>query len=74
MLCLSYVYKLQRLDTVGDGMQPMCSALRTINPVCSVSVVLFFTEVTHVELYFHLKFSFVKVNYEEVPEIHLVLQ
>ena len=52
MLCLSYAYKLQRLNTIGNGRQPMCSAFRTVNPVCSVSTVLCCTEVTRVELYF----------------------
>jgi len=55
VLRLSYAYKLQRLNIIGNGRKPMCSALRTINPVCSVSVVLCCTEVTHLELYFHFK-------------------
>jgi len=55
VLCLSCAYKLQRLNIIGNGRHPMCSALKTVNPVCSVSVVLCHTEVTHLELYFHLK-------------------
>jgi hypothetical protein len=53
MLCLAY--KLQRLTTIGNGRQPVCSALMTVNPVCSVSTVLYCSEFTHVELYFNLK-------------------
>jgi hypothetical protein len=56
MLCLSYAHKLQRRSTFDlNGRLPMCSALKIVNPVCSMSVLLRCTEVTHVELYFHFK-------------------
>jgi len=70
MLCLSYAYKRQRHTTIGNGRQPVFSAVMTVNPVCSVSAVLYCSEVTHVELYFHLKhfclLKYIMKRYENV--------
>jgi hypothetical protein len=66
MLCLPYAYNLQRLNTVGlNGRQPLCSALRIVNPVCCRFILLCCTEVTNTDFLLTFEaFLFVEVHCE----------